>query len=459
MTQLVLWIIVALSASLVLASRLRLLIAFSLALFILVPAVAAQLFVGSPGGIPTVHPGGWVALVGVFVQVLLRLEESARLALQHKLLSGAVAMMTTAALLFTVTASGAANLGLIINQVIAPFALFILVRIELGRRSSSGPFLARVVVGLGAIQAVISIGAWLQILPQPFDSQLKSYSWYVPGDFVRAIGTTDHPLALATLLVLCIALLPSLRSAALQVVFGISFLATIFLCESRTGLLLGAVGLLLILMRRGASLGARLAALGALAGALVVYVSSTVSDGLAEKLVDDTGSAGARGLAIRAVLENWQDFALTGRGTGSNYQTARDLGLRTSFENPFMMYMVDFGLIATVVYFGALAIAVLRPGTRATPGGRAAGLLVLAAVQTYSSVGSNSAVGAVMWLAIAFATRETRAGDEAAIDELSGQFRTGRNRADQQPYTNTRRQPKRSRSAQQAPPAQTGRRP
>lgn len=415
MNQLILWIVLCLAASSFLASRVRILIALSISLYVLLPTVAISLLVGSPSGVPGVHPAGWLALVGVGVQLLLHLEESVRAALRHKLLTTAGALMTVAAALFTINATGVGGLGLIINQIIAPFALFILIRIELSRHPASGAFLARTVVVLGALEALIAVAVWLKIIAQPFNEQLQGYSWYEDG-FVRALGTLDHPLALSLLMTMCIALLPSVRSSVVQVALGIGFLATIFLTESRTGLLLGAVGLVLVMIRRGASTGARLAALAAMAGALLLYVNSTLATGLAEKLVDDTGSANARTLAVQAILGDWTTYAVVGGGSGISFDVARALGLRTSFENPFLMYMVDFGLLATILYFGAMALAMLRPGSRSTPGGRAAGILVFAAVQTYSSVASSSSAGAILWIAIAFAARDVVKSD--ATDEV-----------------------------------------
>ncbi|AZZ51154.1 hypothetical protein [Rathayibacter] len=405
MNQLIFWIGLSLVLSLFLASRLRLLIAVSVGLYVLLPTIAASLVVGNPAGVPGIHPASWLALVGIAVQALLHLEETVRVALRYKLLIAAGSIMTVAAVLFTFNASGDGGLGLIVNQIVAPFALFILVRIELSRRVSSGLFLARTVVALGAIEAMTAIAVRLGLITQPFDMQLSGYSWYeVP--FVRALGTLDHPLALSLLMTMCIALLPSVRSSIAQVSLGIAFLATIFLTESRTGLLLGAVGLLLVMVRRGASLGARLAALGAMAGALLVYLNSTFATGLAEKLVDDTGSANARTLAVQAILGDWAEYGVVGTGSGSSFDVARSLGLRTSFENPFLMYMVDFGLLSTFVYFGAMTLAVLWRGARVTPGGQVAGVLVLLAVQTYSSVASNTSAGALLWLAVAFAARD-----------------------------------------------------
>lgn len=439
MTQLILWLVVCLVTTSILASRLRFLIAMSIALYVLVPTVAVSVIVGNPAGFPGVHPAGWLALIGVAVQVLLHLEESARLALRHKLLTAAGLVMTVAAALFTLNASGVGGLGLITNQIVAPFALFILIRIELARRAESGTFLARAIIVFGAVEAFIAVLVWLKIIAQPFDEQLQNYSWYEIG-FVRALGTLDHPLALSLLMTMCIALLPSVRSSVVQVVLGITFLSAIFLTESRTGLLLGAVGLVLVMVRRGASTGARLAALAAMAGALLLYVNSTLATGLAEKLVDDTGSANARTLAVQAILGDWATYAIAGGGSGVSFDVARSLGLRTSFENPFLMYMVDFGLLATALYFGAMAVTALRRGPRSTPGGQAAGILVFIAVQTYSSVASNSSAGAILWIAIAFATRDAiRAEDpDGEVESLPSPRRVTSGRTVDRPRTAAR---------------------
>jgi hypothetical protein len=124
--------------------------------------------------------------------------------------------------------------------------------------------------------------------------------------------------------------------------------------------------------------------------------------GVAARVADDTGSSQARALALEYFLSSWSDYAVAGQGIGSSHRVAVQAGLETSFENPLMMYGIDFGLLFAFLYFGSMVVLVLRNGFRnGYPGLALAGVMALVIPQTYSSLATRSAAGIVVWTVLA----------------------------------------------------------
>jgi hypothetical protein len=129
-------------------------------------------------------------------------------------------------------------------------------------------------------------------------------------------------------------------------------------------------------------------------------------------MADDTGSSEARAKALEYFLSRWSDFAVAGQGIGSSYRVAVQAGLQSSFENPTLMYGVDFGILFAVLYFGSMAVLVVRGFRTGNPGLALAGIMALVIPQTYSSLATRSAGGIIVWTVLAMvviATDEARA--------------------------------------------------
>src|SRR4029453_3852656 len=96
------------------------------------------------------------------------------------------------------------------------------------------------------------------------------------------------------------------------------------------------------------------------------------------------------------------DYLIAGQGIGASYRVAVQGGLQTSFENPLVMYSIDFGIVFAALYFGCMAFLVLRNAPRHHFRGLTlAGVLAVGVPQTYSSLATRSAAGIIVWTILA----------------------------------------------------------
>ncbi|KQQ00914.1 MULTISPECIES: hypothetical protein [unclassified Rathayibacter] len=404
--QLALWVALALLLSLICSRRLLLPVSVVLLTTLLVPVVASGVIVG--GGLPGLagmYPSTYFIMVLAGSQVLLRLREYVADLAQSVPLVLALVLFIGAALVFTYFTTRIAGLSFVLNQIVAPVLLFAVIRRALADDPRAGRSLALVVVAGGAYESVVSILVWSGTIPQPFAASYENYYWFTE-EFTRALGTTDHPLVLSVLLVAAVALLITVKNSALRTGLAVLFLVAIVLTQSRTGLLLSLVALGFLLLRSRSSLQARLVLLLGLLVAGGIYTNSALTEGISEKFVDDGGSGAVRGIAIEYVFSRFQDYAVLGLGPGSASRFATEAGLGTSLENPLLIYSIEYGAAFALIYFGAQFLLPLmaRRSARSVPGARLCALLVLIAVQTFSSVSTSNSLGVVVWALLAIAS-------------------------------------------------------
>ena len=379
--------------------RLDITLGVAIAIFACVPSVMSNSLVGA---------GAYFTVPSVFVVVLFAIQFVLRSQEVIEAIEGAAGVLAALALFFlialafTYTSTSYHTLALLRNQVLVPILVFILVRMAIADRADAGIKLARVLVWAGVFNSIVAILVAFRVITQPFLDQLSQNYWYYTG-FTRAIGLTDHPLVLSAILVSCIPLLPTLRPRFLQAPIALLFIVTVVLTASRTGILVATVGILLLVIVGDARRGQRvILALGVAIGGFL-YGGALFSQGLSERFADDEGSAAVRGVAARYIFENWQDYFLHGLGTGGSYSAAAAAGLTTSLESPFLMYLVDFSVVATLLYFGTMvAILLMRFKTpRPVPGARLAALACLISVVGFSSLATSTGLGGIIWFLLA----------------------------------------------------------
>lgn len=403
--QLLLWVALAFTVSVVYSRRLWIPISIVILSALFVPVIAARVLVGA--GLPRLegtYPATFFIAVLAGTQLLLRMKEYVRDLSQSVILVIVLSTFVGAAAVVTYFVTGLSGLALLINQVVTPILLFVVIRRALADDPRTGRRLALVVIAGATVESVVSILVSMRLMEQPFAENYKLFYWYT-ADFKRALGTTDHPLVLGSFMLLAIALLVVIRNTALQAVLVTLFLATLFLAESRTGLFLSVFAIAFLLVRGHASLPSRLLLIVALTCAGIFSANSALTEGVTEKLADDSGSGAVRGIAVGYVLARISEFAVLGRGPGADVEIAREAGLGTSLENPFLVYAINYGAIFTALYFGAQFLIPLtaRRRPRAVPGARLGALLVLVSAQTFSSLSAVSSLAAFVWVALALA--------------------------------------------------------
>lgn len=324
---------------------------------------------------------------------------------------------------FVAATSGVAT-GAWLEIVVAPPLAYLLTQRLAADAPQRRTSLAHAVVVIAAFESALALTVWAGLVPQPFATAYATYDYWWTPDFDRALGTLDHPLALAGLLLVATALLGSVRRNTLVVGAAALFLVTIVLTQSRSALALAVVAFLVVLLRRRlpfvANLGLALVSVATLA--VVLVTNPEIASGLTLKLDDDNGSANARVVGLGAFLPIALTDPLVGAGEGSSFEVARTLGLGTSFENPVIMTALDWGLVASLAFVLAqslVLVGVVRHRGDRVPGAALAAVVVSVYVLTYSSYALASGLGMFVWLLLGLAAPASGPGgaDPAAVQE------------------------------------------
>ena len=272
---------------------------------------------------------------------------------------------------------------------------------------------------MASVACVVAVLQWRTNQVLVYQAGYSSQYWF-ERQSGRWMGTLDQPLALSLAISVAAPLVAGLRRKVLQAALLVLMVVGCLVTQSRVGVIAVALSVVAtVLLARGRP-WVKVVMLGALAGAGAAIVASPLVDGLAARLADDSGSAQAREVAFQYFLRHWSDYILGGEGMGASFRLAAHSGLASSLENPLLMYSVDIGVAAAVLYFGSMLVLVLRGGLHpGYPGLVLAGVLALVVPQTYSSLATRSAAGILVWTVLAMVAI---AGDEA-------QRRAGQQRA------------------------------
>ena len=415
--QLALWIGLCLLAAFLLRTRARVPIGAVLCLWMLVPAVGTSLITGVSFGPLSFHAATWLVL-SIFLIRMLHDPWSVQAALaRHFFLFLTLGVVMTAAFLATAMSSTGGGIVLLVDQIVVPVLFCLLLLAEAGRAGGLVSMLRTVVLTLVALVCLIAIAQWLTHSFLFYEFGYSNVYWF-GRDSGRWMATLDQPLALSLAISLAAPLVAGLKQAWLQALMLVLMVVGVLITQSRVGLasLAVTVAATLLLARMRAWIKVAMV-VGAAAAAAGIMVSPLVA-GVAARVVDDSGSAQARSLALEYFLSRWNAYALAGDGIGSSYRLATQVGLETSFENPILMYSIDFGIVFALLYIGSMAVIVIRKGPRnGYKGLMLAGIMAVIIPQTYSSLATRSAAGILVWTVLAMVII---AGDEVQ-DRARGQ--------------------------------------
>jgi hypothetical protein len=429
--QLAAWIGVCFVAAFLLRARSRVLLALVPALWLLVPAIGSSTITGVSSGPLSVHPASWLVLA-VFVVRLFHDPASVRAVLGRRfLLFLVLSVVVAAAFLASSTSAAGGGMVLLVDQILAPVLFFLLLLAEAVRGGGLVAMLRTVLLGFVALACAVAVAQWLTASVLFYESGFKTQYWYA-RNFGRWMGTLDQPLALS--LVICVAapLVAGLKRQWLQALLLALMAVAMVISQSRVGLAALAVAIAVVVLTGRRPVWVKTAMLVVMTGAGAAIMGSPLIAGIAARMADDTGSSEARAKALEYFLSRWSDFAVAGQGIGASYRVAVQAGLQSSFENPTLMYGVDFGILFAVLYFGSMAVLVVRGFRTGNPGLALAGIMALVIPQTYSSLATRSAGGIIVWTVLAMvviATDEARAraAAPAAPDPAKAPARTAVN--------------------------------
>lgn len=233
--------------------------------------------------------------------------------------------------------------------------------------------------------------------------------WYTPN-FKRWMGTTDHPLVLSLLLCVALPLAASTRRTSARILVIMVIMAGLLATESRTGMIVGALEVLYLGTRSVGSWAGRAIVLALVVGmGFYAASSSLVTAAISRFTTDDGGSASVRTQTLQWFAQHVGDTWWLGDGFGQSFKVAAGAGFGTSFENSFVMYSIDMGLVLTLLYFGLLLAAVITGLRRGSVRGPAmAALAAVVVPQTFSALSVRSTCAAIIWMVCAMCVFQRR---------------------------------------------------
>ncbi|PVZ59004.1 hypothetical protein [Arthrobacter sp. H-02-3] len=409
--QLAAWIGLCLAAAFFFRRKVRVPAAAVLALWLLVPAIGSATVTGVSSGPLSVHAATWLVL-SIFLVRLFHDPGSLRVVLgRHFPLFLILGVVMAAAFLATSTSDTGGGMVVLVDQIAAPVLFFLLLLSDAVRGGGLVVMLRSVLLALVALACAVAVAQWLTGRVLFYESGFKTQYWFA-RDYGRWMGTLDQPLALSLAIAVAAPLVAGLTRQWLQAgLLGLMAVAML-ISQSRVGLVALAVATVMVVLFVRRPVWVKTVMLTVMTGAIMAIMASPLVAGVAARVANDTGSGEARGVAVEYFLSRWSDFAVAGQGIGSSFRLAAQAGLKSSFENPTLMYGIDFGLLFALLYFGSMAVMVLRGLRTGYPGLALAGIMAVVIPQTYSSLATRSAAGIVIWTVLAMvviATDEARA--------------------------------------------------
>jgi len=399
--QLALWIGLCLTVSFLCRTRIRLPLGAVLCLWFLVPAVGSSVLTGVASGPFSIHAAGWLVL-SIFVVRMLHDPGSVQLTLaRHFILFLTLFLVMAGGFMATASSSAGGGMVLLVDQVAVPVLFFLLLLSDAVRGEGLVRVLRALMLSLVALVCVIAIAQWLAGHVLFYESGFSTQYWF-ERQSGRWMATLDQALALSMVICVAAPLVAGLKHQWLQAALLALMAVGVLISQSRVGLVALAVVAVAAVIFAPRRAWVKAGMLLTMAGIAAAIMASPLVAGVAARLADDTGSSRARALALEYFLSSWNDYAVAGRGIGSSHRVAVQAGLETSFENPLMMYGIDFGLLFAFLYFGSMVVLVLRNGfSHGYPGLTLAGVMALVIPQTYSSLATRSAAGIVVWTVLA----------------------------------------------------------
>jgi len=407
---LVAWLVFSAAVGLVGLRLPRLPIGVALLLLGVVPASASGLLTGvaytESTGLPSLHPGTWVVLFAAgfallrqpveFVEGLLR---ASPIALLLGLLAATIAISTT------VLSHGAQGTSQILETYVGPPLLAVLMLREVDRRPSARNELLLTLQIYGLVVAALAVAEGVLRVDLVWAGDYSAQPWHQSYGLTgfRATVFGDHPLNTALVLLAC---LPLMRGnytrhfrpgipGVLLVVAGIA--AT----GSRSGVALALAYLVVMGLQLGRKFFPALVSLVA-----VAWMLSSLDFGqrLIARLSLDTNSSFVRFGAVSELTQNWTHFFVTGNGVGFSGEVSQALlGQSVSFENGPLMMALDIGLLGAGAFLLSMFFLALRGGWNAMSPVTLAFVIGVAMSASYSSFGTKSTAGYVVWTLAALA--------------------------------------------------------
>lgn len=368
-----------------------------LAVWCLIPRVANATLLA-----PRVSPGAIFALTAFAVLLLARPRWVSRGISRNIVAVTALTFFLAIALTITALHHKESSAAALLLMFGSATAMFIMIRSISAGVPDALPRIACGVVGLAAIVCVLGMVQFVAGEPV-FWTQFGVTDYWFRGEVPRVMGTLDSPLDLTLLCVIAIPLcaqIERLRTRWLCV--GIIFIGML-MTQSRTGVVLAAIGVAFLVLRSNMNLSARLGTIFASAAvvALLFFVPNDLTSGVQRRFEESTLSTQARELAAQAFWANIRD---AGGGYGSSNWFRLSGETTTSLENGYFMLAFDFGIPLTLFFLTIIVAVGLTGIVRKAPSGTVVSLALGAIfMAAYSGLGGPGTAVVLLYTTLALA--------------------------------------------------------
>jgi len=297
----------------------------------------------------------------------------------------------------TLTETGRSGLISLANCMISPILLSLSTLKLFRNYQEFRGNLVRLFIWSGLLETLLASAQYLQKSNLIFSQQLIDYQyWYSAASYTRSQGTFDHPLILATFLLLALVLTLTTLESWWKWPVALILLVGIILTQSRSAVSLAIFSLAIsFLISRTVRLVPSLIVSLFLALSiwnLDVFQQALLS--LLGKNENDYGSSQARADSLAYLMQNPTEFLFGLNGFTSSFALKSTSVLNATLENGVLMWLYDLGIVCfTSVVFGFLSQ--LRPVSINSKTLIPTTLTIM--VISYSSI-SASPVATYIWL-------------------------------------------------------------
>lgn len=373
----------------------------ALVTWVLIPNVVATQTALSFGW----HPATLIALIGLVISFIDKPSRWTGYASASVTVTLAAAL-TLMLLSFSQNATGY-RVEFFAEQIIGTVAVFLLLIAGFRQDPSARDSFRFAFIALAGFEALLSFFQAATQSMLPYEGYYSALTWYQLEAGTRYSGTLDHPLVLGMLLACAAWMAGGLKSTVWRLVFSVTFTVATLTTLSRTASLVAIAAVLAIVLLARMHVAIRTAIIIVIAASATAVWAVFQDTTLYAKFLNDGGSSAARDSAWAVFSERVGDYILFGGGVGASGDLSTSSGSRTSLESAFAMYSVDFGVVATILFFAAMVFTVLG-GLIDRRGGifyAAPAVAALVLVQSFSSIATASATATILWSTVAYSAR------------------------------------------------------
>lgn len=395
--QLAAFIAASFALAIILRRRPIALVFIALGIRFLVPSVASRVLTGISSEVQ-LHPSSFYLMAAFVVTVLTRPSEVGRELASRMLFYSSLVFVFITTIVLSVL-QGQTTLGVFVDTFGFGILLCLMIRVAIDNSPERGRRMALVYVGLAASQAIIALLQWSTGRTLFWEAQMAAYYWWSPTQ-TRTSGTVGAWLDLATLLAVAVPLTACIRRVWLRFAVAMLLIIGIILAQGRTALVVASVCLACLVMFSSMKFAARFLSAAAILGVGAFISSSALIEGIASRYASDTLSGEARDQAANFALSQLPDRVWLGSGFATNGET-RIYGLVSSFENGYLMYAWDIGILVTALMIVTLASPLfVRRSRRLVPGSWLALASALFLIGTFSGFQTPGPTAWVVFTAV-----------------------------------------------------------